>query len=282
MAREISAAHAGSVRLGDRTVHRLGLGANRVTDTDPARAVLRRAVELGVNFVDTSDVYQFTASESTLGAVFEGRSSEVLVATKGGIVRTPDGGSVDGSPEYLRQAVEGSLERLRVDCLELYQLHRVDPRVPIEASVTALKELQDAGRIRRIGLSNVSLEQLERARRVAPIVSVQNRFNLLERDQKPVLDYCEQHGIVFIPWIPLHRGNLGAAKTLSEVAARYGATPHQMALRWLLRLSPVVLPIPGTLSVAHLEENLAAADIELADEDFLRLDASPEAASSAR
>jgi len=271
MAREISAAHAGSVRVGDRSVHRLGLGANRVTDDDASRAVLRRAVELGVNFIDTSDVYQFTASESTIGATLGATAPDVMIATKGGIVRTPDGGSVDGHPDYLRQAVGESLERLGVDCIELYQLHRVDPHVPIEASVAALKELQDAGQIRRIGLSNVSLEQLERARRVATIVSVQNRFNILERDEEPVLDYCERHSIAFIPWIPLHRGNLSSAKTLSEIATRHGVSPHQLALRWLLQRSPIILPIPGTLSVTHLEENLAAGDIELSDDDFRQL-----------
>lgn len=271
MARDISASRAGSVRLGDRTVHRLGLGANRVTDTESARALLGRAVELGVNFIDTADVYQFNASEETIGKTLGNTAPGLVVATKGGIVRTPDGGSVDGHPEYLRQAVEGSLQRLRVDCIELYQLHRVDPQVPIEASVGALKEMQEAGQIRRIGISNVTLEEVERARRVAAIVSVQNRFNILEQEQAAVLEYCDRHSIAFIPWTPLHRGNLAPAKALSEMATRYGATPHQLALSWLLKRSPVVLPIPGTLSVAHLEENLAAADIELSDEDFRRL-----------
>jgi pyridoxine 4-dehydrogenase len=271
MAGDISAAHAGSVQLGDRSVHRLGLGANRVTDTDSARAVLSRAVELGVNFIDTSDVYQFNASESTIGAALADHFPEVMVATKGGIVRTPDGGGVDGSPEYLHEAVAGSLERLGVKCIELYQLHRVDPKVPIDVSVAALKDLQAAGLIRRIGLSNVSVEELERARRVATIVSVQNRYNLLEREHEPVLEYCERNSIVFIPYTPVHRGNLGPVAGLAEMAARYRATPHQLALRWLLQRSPVILPIPGTLSLVHLEENLASAEFELTRDDFEQL-----------
>jgi pyridoxine 4-dehydrogenase len=275
MAHEVSATRAGTVQLGDRTVHRLGLGANRVTETEPARALLRRAVELGVNFIDTSDVYQFNASERTIGATLGNTVPQVVVATKGGIVRTSEGGSVDAHPQYLREAVAGSLQRLRVDALELYQLHRPDPQVPVEESVAALREMQREGLIRRIGLSNVSLEQLERARRVATIVSVQNPFNILDRAQAPVLEYCERHSLVFIPYIPLHRGNLASAKVVHDMAAQYGATPHQIALRWLLRVSPVVLPIPGTLSIAHLEENLAAADLELTDEDFRRLSEAP-------
>jgi len=271
MAPNISAARAGSVRLGDRTVHRLGLGANRVTDTESARALLVRAVELGVNFIDTADVYQFSASESMIGKTLGNSTSGVVVATKGGVARTAEGGSVDCHPEYLRQAVEGSLQRLRVDCIELYQLHRVDPHVPIETSVGALKEMQEAGQIRQIGVSNVTVDELERARRVATIVSVQNRFNILEREQESVLEFCDRHSIAFIPWVPLHRGNLASAKMLSEMATRYRVTSHQLALRWLLKRSPVVLPIPGTLSIAHLEENLAAADIELSDDDFHKL-----------
>jgi len=275
MTREVSAAHAGSVQVGDRTVHRLGLGTNRLTDTEPGRALLRRAVELGVNFIDTADVYQSNASERTIGRTLGGGARGVLVATKGGMVRTPDGLGADGRPEHLRQAVEGSLRRLGTECIELYQLHRVDPVVPIEVSVGALKEMQAAGRIRRIGLSNVTVEELERARRVATIVSVQNRYNLLEREHEKVLEYCHRHSIVFIPWTPLHRGNVAPAKTLSEMAVHYGVTPHQLALHWLLRRSPVVLPIPGTLSLVHLEENLAAADIELSEGDFLRLSRPP-------
>ncbi|MGA7862080.1 MAG: aldo/keto reductase [Thermoplasmata archaeon] len=275
MTGEVSAARAGTVQLGDRAVYRLGLGTNRLTDTEPARALLRRALELGVNFIDTADVYQSNASEITIGKALGDNARGAVVATKGGMVRTPDGRGADGHPEYLRQAVEGSLQRLGVDCIELYQLHRVDPQVPIETSVGALKEMQQAGQIRRIGLSNVTVAELERARRVATIVSVQNRYNILEREQEPVLEYCDAHSIVFIPWTPLLRGNLAQAKTLSEMAARHGVTPHQLALRWLLKRFPVVLPIPGTLSPAHLEQNLAAADIELSEDDFQRLSQLP-------
>jgi pyridoxine 4-dehydrogenase len=252
-------------------VHRLGLGTNRITDSEAARALLRRALELGVDFIDTADIYQSNASERTIGTILGGSRHDVLVGTKGGMLPASEGRGADGRPEYLRQAVEGSLRRLGTDCIELYQLHCVDPQVPIETSVGALKEIQEAGRIRRIGLSNVTVAELERARRVATIVSVQNRYNLLERDHEKVLEYCERHSIAFIPWTPLLRGNLAPAKTLSEMATRLRVTPHQLALRWLLKRSPMMLPIPGTLSVAHLEENLAAADIVLSDDDFHRL-----------
>lgn len=274
MSDRVLAAHAGTVQLGNRTLHRMGLGTNRLTDTEPARAVLRRARELGVNFVDTADVYQSNASETTIGRVLGPDAPDVLVATKGGMVRAPSGREVNGRPEYLRRAVSESLKRLRVDRIELYQLHWVDPQVPIETSIGALKELQDAGQIVRIGLSNVTVEEIERARRVATIVSVQNRYNLLERENEKTLEYCEAHSIVFIPWTPLLRGKLVESKTLTELAARYRVTPHQLALRWLLERSRVILPIPGTLSIAHLEENLAAADIEMSADDFHRLNES--------
>jgi pyridoxine 4-dehydrogenase len=269
--REVNAARAGSVKIGDRAVHRLGLGTNRVTNTEAARAVIGKAIEWGVDFIDTADVYQATASEETLGGTLGQGRPDVMVATKGGMVRTPGGRDLDGRPEYLRKAVEASLTRLRVPSIELYQLHRVDPEVPIETSVGALKDLQEAGLIRRIGLSNVTVEELERARKVASIVSVQNRYNLLERDSDDMVDYCESHSIAFIPWTPVQRGKIGSSKILSEIAASVRATPHQLALRWLLMRSPVMLPIPGTLSLAHLEENLGAADVELTEEQFRRL-----------
>lgn len=269
----ISAARAGTVRLGDRDVHRLGLGTNRLTDTESGRAVLRRAIELGVDFIDTADIYQSNASETTIGNTLGGRVGDVVVATKGGMVRTPGGMGSDGHPDYLRRAVEGSLRRLQVDHIELYQLHRVDPTVPIETSVGALKEMQEEGKIRRIGLSNVTVEEIERARRVAPIVSVQNQYNIVERAQEPVLQFCEAHSIVFIPWTPLLRRDPALVEAVSAMAARYHVTPQQLALRWLLRRSPVMLPIPGTLSLVHLAENLAAAEIPLSDGDFRQLSA---------
>ncbi|HTS32754.1 MAG TPA: aldo/keto reductase [Thermoplasmata archaeon] len=271
MTDQVTAARAGTVSLGDRKVHRLGLGTNRLTDTAPARALLRRAVELEVDFFDTADIYQSTRSETTLGATLGTAHARVVIATKGGMIRAPDGLGVNGHPEHLQKAVRSSLERLKVDCIDLYQLHRVDPEVPIEASVEALREMQEAGLVRRIGLSNVSVDELVRARRIAAIVSVQNRYNLLERQEEAVLNFCEEHSIVFIPWTPVRRGDLGQSTTLVEVARRYGVSPQQVALSWLLRRSPLMLPIPGTLSPLHLEENLAAAALELHDEDFRRL-----------
>jgi pyridoxine 4-dehydrogenase len=273
MTSEVSAAKAGSVQLGNRSVHRLGLGTNRLTDTESARALLHRAIELGVNFIDTADVYQSNQSETTIGRTLGPTTPEVVVATKGGMTRDPGGPGVDGHPDYLRRAVEASLTRLRTDRIELYQLHRVDPQVPIETSVGALQEMQEEGKIRQIGLSNVTVDEVARAQRIAPIVSVQNQYNLVEREQEDVLDYCTAHSIVFIPWTPVSRGDLGRAKALNEMAASRKVSPQQLALRWLLKRSPMVLPIPGTLSTTHLEENLAAANIELSDEEFRRLSA---------
>ncbi len=271
MAESVGRTDVGTVPLGDRRVHRLGLGTNRLTDTEAARALLRRAVELGVDFIDTADVYQSTVSESTIGGTLDASSPDLMVATKGGMTRTPEGWGVDGRPEHLREAVETSRRRLRVDCIELYQLHRVDPEVPIEVSLEALREEQKSGRIRRIGVSNVSVEELQRARRVVSVVSVQNRYNLFEREHEAVLEYCERHALAFIPYTPLLRRKLPPTRLLSEMAARYQATAHQLALCWLLQRSPVMLPIPGTLSPAHLEENLAAASIRLSDDDFQQL-----------
>jgi pyridoxine 4-dehydrogenase len=267
----VSAARAGSVKIGDRSVYRLGLGTNRVIDSEPARAVLRRAVELGVDLIDTADVYQSGASESTIGETLSEGARTAVVATKGGMIRTSDGLGTDGRPEQLRSAVEASLRRLGIHRIELYQFHRPDPNVPLETSVGTLRELQEAGKIHHLGLCNVTVEEIERARQVATIVSVQNQYNVLEREHEPVLEYCDRHSIVFMPYTPLLRGNFPRAKALGEMASRRGVTPSQLALRWLLQRSPMVLPIPGTLSVAHLEENLAAADIELSDEEFHEL-----------
>ncbi|MGC2289844.1 MAG: aldo/keto reductase, partial [Thermoplasmata archaeon] len=226
------------------------------------------AVALDVNFIDTADIYQSNASETTIGRALHPLPSGVVVATKGGMIR-PSG--VDGHPEYLRRAVEGSLQRLGLDCLPLYQLHRVDPTVPIEESVGALRDMRAEGKIRDIGLSNVTVEEIERARRVVPIASVQNQYNIHDRRSENVVDFCTEHEIAFLPWTPLMRGDLRAETTLGEVATQYAVTAHQLALRWLLRRSPWILPIPGTLSERHLEENLAAASIDLSDADFERL-----------
>jgi pyridoxine 4-dehydrogenase len=265
------ASAAGTVRLGERTVHRLGLGTNRLTPTPAADALLVRARELGIDFLDTADVYQSGSSETALGRSVYASAPEAVIATKGGMTRTADGRGTNGQPDYLRKAVGASLDRLHTETIELYQLHRVDPAVPIETSVQALRALQEEGRIRSIGLCNVTLPELERARRVARIVSVQNRYNLLEREHEDLLPYCEEHSIAFLPWTPIHRGDLNGSPELREAAARLGATPAQVALRWLLRRSPVMLPIPGTLSVSHLEENLAAAELSLDDTEFRNL-----------
>ncbi len=264
---------AGSVTLGDRTVHRIGLGTNRVTNTPAVREILRRAVDLGVDLVDTADVYQHGSSEETIGEALPPTTADVVVATKGGLIRTEQGYAPDGRPEHLSHAFEESLRRLRRDRVDLYYLHRVDPRVPIEESLGTLRDLQKQGRIRHIGVSNVTVPELERARRVVTVVAVQNRFNVFEREHEEVLRYCEVHSIPFVPWFPLFRGKLEQSKPLNLVAQKRGVTPHQVALAWLLRRSSVMLPIPGTLSERHLEENLAAADLALDEDEARSLDA---------
>jgi len=261
------------IRVGDRRVRRLGLGTNRVTLSPEGRAILHRAIELGVNFIDTADIYQSGSSEEAIGNVVPPSMTDVLVATKGGMIRTGEGLGTDARPEHLKTAFEDSLRRLHRDRIDLYQLHRVDPRAPIEDSLGVLRDLQRDGRIRHIGVSNVSLSELERARKVVVVVSVQNRYNLLERDGEDVLQYCAAHGIPFIPWFPLHRGSLASDPTLSRIAKEREATPPQVALAWLLQRSPVMLPIPGTLSEKHLEENLAATGLELDVDEIRQLDA---------
>ena len=260
------------IRVGDRRVLRLGLGTNRVTLSPEGRAILRRALELGVNFIDTADIYQSGSSEEAIGEVVPPSMADVLVATKGGMIRTREGLGTDARPERLKAAFEGSLSRLHRDRIDLYQLHRVDPRAPIEDSLGVFRDLQREGRIHHIGVSNVSLSELERARKVVTVVSVQNRYNLLERDGEDVLQYCAAHGIPFIPWFPLHQGRLASEPTLSRIAKEREATPPQVALAWLLQKSPVVLPIPGTLSEKHLEENLAATGLRLDADDIRELD----------
>jgi aryl-alcohol dehydrogenase-like predicted oxidoreductase len=242
---------------------------------DPAecKRVLRRALELDVNLIDTADAYGPEVSERLIAEALYPYPDELVVATKGGLTRSgPNQWHPDGRPEHLRQACEGSLARLRLERIELYQLHRVDPEVPLEESLGALIELRDEGKIARIGLSNVSLEQFRRARELTPIVSVQNRYNLIDRTDEDVLEECERQGIAFIPWFPLATGKLATgAGPLADIAARHHARPAQIALAWLLHRSAVMLPIPGTASVKHLEENVGAARIELSAEEVQEL-----------
>jgi pyridoxine 4-dehydrogenase len=279
----ISDESAGTLALGDLTVRRLGFGAMRITgdgvwgppkDHDEAIAVLRRAVELGVNLIDTADSYGPNVSEELIAEALHPYPEGLAIATKGGLTRTgPGQWPRNGRPEHLREACEGSLRRLQVERIDLYQLHAPDPDVPYEESVGAIKELQDEGKVNQLGVSNVSVEQLASARRIIDVVSVQNRFNLGDREAADVLAVCQEDGLGFIPWFPLSAGSLaepgGAA---AEIAERHGATPAQIALAWLLR-TPATLPIPGTGSVAHLEENIAAASIELSDDEYDELTA---------
>jgi hypothetical protein len=271
---------------GEDTVRRLGFGAMRLTgenivgepdDPAEARRVVERAVESGVDFVDTADSYGPGVSERILGETLDldGDDAEVLVGTKGGLLRNPEGDWIPhGDPDYLRNALLCSLDRLRVDEIDLYQFHRPDPDTPFAESVHALAELKDRGLVRHVGVSNVSVDQLEEARDVVDIATVQNRYNVADREHEDVLEACESYGIGFVPWFPLGAGDLGdRADDLDAVAERHGATGRQVALAWLLRRSTVTLPIPGTSSVDHLEENLAASTLasELTDEDLTRL-----------
>jgi pyridoxine 4-dehydrogenase len=267
---------------GDLEVRRLGFGAMRITgdgiwgpprDPEGARRLLRRVVELGVNLIDTADSYGPEVSETLIAEALHPYPDGLVIATKGGLLRTgPGQWPRDGRPEHLKEACEGSLRRLRLERIDLYQLHAPDPRVPLEDSLAALKELQDGGKIRHIGISNVSAGELDRARAVVDVVAVQNRYNLTDRHSEPVLDACERAGIGFIPWFPLAIGELARpGGPLDELARTHGATPGQLALAWLLARSPVVLPIPGTASEEHLEENVAAANIELDGHELARL-----------
>ncbi|HEX2283673.1 MAG TPA: aldo/keto reductase [Mycobacterium sp.] len=264
---------------GDLTVNRLGFGAMRLTgagvwgppvDRDECIRVLRRAVELGVNFIDTADSYGPYVSEELIREALHPYPDGLVIATKAGLVRTgPDEWPVLGFPPYLRQECEMSLRRLGVDTIDLFQLHRIDRKFPAEDQIGELVALQQEGKIRHIGLSEVTVEDLENAQRVAKIVSVQNMYNVSVRTAEPLLDACEAQNIGFIPWFPLAAGPLAAAGgPLQRIADDHHATPSQLALAWLLKRSPVMLPIPGTSKVAHLEENVAAADIALSDEEF--------------
>jgi pyridoxine 4-dehydrogenase len=257
---------------GDLEVRRLGFGAMRLcgprimgwpADRENALAVLRRAVELGVNLIDTSDAYGPEVNELQIAEALHPYPDGLVIATKGGLVRDQAARwNRDGRPEHLRAACEGSLRRLRLQRIDVYQLHAPDPRVPLEESVGALAELRTEGKVRHVGLSNVSVEELERARAIVPVVSVQNRYSVADRSSENVLEACEREGIGFLPWVPLAAGDLArGGRKAAELAERLGATPAQAALAWLLRRSPVMLPIPGTSSLAHLEENVAAADL---------------------
>ena len=268
---------------GDLSVNRLGFGAMRITgegiwgwppDRDNARKVLRRAVELGVDLIDTADAYGPETSELLIAEALHPYPKDLVIATKGGLTRPGPGQWVpNGRPEYLTRCVENSLKRLQLERIDLYQLHRIDPKVPMEESLGALKKMQEAGKIRHVGLSEVSPEEIDRARKVLPIVSVQNQYNIGNRKWEKTLTYCEKEGLGFMPWSPIG-GNRGLKDNALEAAARdYHASVVQLALAWLLHRSPAMLPIPGTSSVAHLEENMAAAKLKLTAEDWKRVDA---------
>ena len=288
--KEVTAKLAGDVSLGKQvSVHRLGFGAMRLTgegiwgppkDRNAALAVLRRAVELEVNFIDTADSYGPYVSEELIAEALHPYPEGLVIATKGGWKRPgPNQWTHDATPAHLREAVEGSLKRLRLDRIDVYQLHTPDPVVPFDASVETLAQLREEGKIRLIGLSNVTQEHIERARKIVPIVSVQNRYSFADREWDYVVDYCESNGIAFIPWFPLGAGKV-AGEVLNQIAKAHAAPPKQVALAWLLRRSPIMLPIPGTSSVEHIEENVAAASVRLTDEEYDRLAGVPELAAT--
>lgn len=289
-AKETSAKLAGAVSLGGEVpVHRLGFGAMRLTgegiwgppkNRTEAIAVLRRAAGLGVNFIDTADSYGPNVSEELIAEALFPYPKDLVIATKGGWNRPgPNQWTHDATPAHLRKAVEGSLKRLRLERIELYQLHTPDPVVPFEDSVGTLAQLKSEGKIRLIGLSNVTQEHIERARRIVPIVSVQNRYSFADREWDYVVDYCDRNGIAFIPWFPLGAGRI-ASQTLDQIARAHQATPHQVAIAWLLKRSPIMLPIPGTSSVKHLEENVAAASLQVSDEEYQKLSRVPQLAAT--
>jgi pyridoxine 4-dehydrogenase len=267
---------------GDLKVNRLGFGAMRVTgpgvwgppaNPTEARAVLRRALELGVDFIDTADSYGPEVSEQLIGDTLFPYPPGLVIATKGGLTRGgPGQWSPNGRPEHLRKAIEGSLKRLRLDRIDLYQLHRIDPKVPLHESLGALAALQREGKIRHIGVSNFSVGELRQARELVPIASVQNRYSLVDRQSEDVLDECSRLGLAFIPWFPLGAGDLSSGKAIELVASRRGVTSHQLAIAWLLQRADNLLPIPGTSSVKHLEENMASAELTLLPEDLRVLD----------
>ena len=279
----INAAAAGTFALGgDLPIHRLGYGAMQITgkgvwgaprDRDEAIRVLRRAVEMGINFIDTADSYGPYVSEELIREALHPYARGVVIATKGGLTRTgPDQWHPVGRPEYLRQEVEMSLRRLGLERIDLWQLHRIDPKVPREEQFGLMADLIREGKVRHVGLSEVTVEEIEAARAQVAIVSVQNMYNLANRQSEAALEYCERESIGFIPWFPLATGDLAkAGGSLDAMAKRHNAVPAQIALAWLLRRSPVMLPIPGTSSVAHLVDNVGAVGVELSDDEFAEL-----------
>jgi len=288
--KELSASMARDVSLGGEiSVHRLGFGAMRLTgegiwgppkDRKGALAVLRRAVELDVNFIDTADSYGPHVSEELIAEALFPYPAGLVIATKGGWNRPgPNQWTHDATPAHLQKAVEGSLKRLRLDRIDVYQLHIPDPVVSFEASVETLAQLQNEGKIRLVALSNVTQEHIERARKIVPIVSVQNRYSFADREWDYVVDYCERNRIAFIPWFPLGAGRV-AGEVLGRIAEAHSASPTQVALAWLLQRSPIVLPIPGTSSIEHLEQNIAAASLRLTKEEYEELSDVPELVAS--
>jgi aryl-alcohol dehydrogenase-like predicted oxidoreductase len=281
----VNAAASGTFAIGgDLTVNRLGYGAMRITgegiwgepkDVEGARKVLRRAVELGVNFIDTADSYGPAVSERLIGEALSPYAKGVVVATKGGLVRGgPNQWEPVGRAAYLRQEVELSLRYLKVEHIDLWQLHRIDPQTPVEESLGEIAKLQKEGKIRHIGLSEVKPHEIEQAQKVVKIVSVQNQYNIGDRQHEDVLEYCEKHGLAFIPWFPVAAGKLAQpGGKLDATAKKHGATVSQLSLAWLLHRSPVMLPIPGTSSVKHLEENVAAAGVKLSDQEWAEIEA---------
>jgi aryl-alcohol dehydrogenase-like predicted oxidoreductase len=280
----VSAAASGTFTIGgDLTVNRLGFGAMRITgkgiwgapqDPDSARDVLRHVVEMGVNFIDTADAYGPEVSENLIAEALHPYPADLVIATKGGLTRQgPDQWLPVGRPEYIRQCVEMSLRRLKLERIDLYQLHRIDPKVPAEETLGALKELQGQGKIRHIGLSEVQPAEIERALKVVPIVSVQNEYNITDRKSEKTLEFCEKHHLAFIPWSPIGAGDLTRpGGPLDKIAKQHDATVGQLAIAWLLHRSPVILPIPGTSSSKHLEENIASADLRLDDEEWQEIE----------
>ncbi|WP_325384331.1 aldo/keto reductase [Edaphobacter sp.] len=281
----VNAAASGTFAIGgDMTVNRLGYGAMRITgdgiwgepkDPEGAKKVLRRAVELGVDFIDTADAYGPAVSERLIGEALAPYAKGVVIATKAGLTRTgPMKWEPLGQPNYLRQQVELSLRWLKVERIDLWQLHRIDPKTPVEESLGEIRKLQQEGKIRHVGLSEVKPHEIEQARKIVKIVSVQNKYNIGDREHEDTLEYCDKNGLAFIPWFPVAAGKLAQpGGKLDAVAKQHGATVSQLSLAWLLHRSKVVLPIPGTTSVAHLEENVAAASVKLSDAEWAEIEA---------